>query len=152
MDRQKLKKPEKVTSYIMRGIVCIIVSVVMFGVLTAKKNLYEKNDIFFILMYVMDFLWLAGGIFVICVMITVMKNYRILQQNGTSCTGEIVKIIECIDINGTKLYDVTYIYNDDNGNQQTGKANFEKNPPETNEYTVIYAKKHNGKYISEMIH
>lgn len=151
MDRQKLKKPEKVGAYIMRGIVCIIISVVMFGVLTAKKNLYEKNDIFFILMFAMAFLWLAGGIFVICVMVTLMKNYRILQQNGTSCTGRIVKIIEC-DIKGTKLYDITYIYNDDNGNQQTGKANFENTPPEANEYTVIYAKKHNRKYISEMIH
>ena len=155
MDRQKLKKPEKVTTYILRGILCIAIAVFMFSFITfitAKKNLYEKNDIFIILMYIMTFLWFAGGIFVIWAMLMSVRNYNILKENGMSGIGEIVKIIECTDINGMKLYDVSYVYNDDNGNQQTGRTTFEKQPPDTNKYTVVYARKRSGKYISEMIH
>lgn len=78
-------------------------------------------------MYIMTFLFLAGGIFVIWAMIMSLRNYNFLKENGLSGVGEIVGIIECTDVHGMKLYDIKYIYNDDDdGNQQTGRATFEK--------------------------
>ncbi len=154
MDRKKLKKPEKFITYIFRGILCIVIAVLMFCVITANQ-LYGKNNInniFVILMYIMTFLWFAGGIFVIWAMLMSVRNYNILKENGISGIGEIVKVIEITDIKGMKLYDVIYIYNDNNGNQQTGRTTFEKQSPDTDKYTVVYARTHSGKYISEMIH
>ncbi|MDE6833290.1 MAG: hypothetical protein K2J39_03440 [Ruminococcus sp.] len=152
MERQKLKKPEKVVAYIFRGILCIAIGILIFCVMTANKNLYEKNNIFVILIYIMAFLWVAGGIFVIWAMIMSVRHYNILKENGITGIGEIAEITELKDMDGMKLYDVLYIYNDNNGNQQTGRTTFEKKPPDTDKYTVIYARKNSGKYISEMIH
>lgn len=218
MDRQKLKKPEKIFTNIFIGIVLILCSVASFYSVTFKNTGYEKdgkkvmctvyyykkflknydvrveyqndsgetiqaqlvmrgfppsynqtiegyvipeepykvyqksNIVLIIIMYVLLFLFFAGGAFIICAVCISVSSYNLLKENGISGTGEIVKIIECTDAKGMKLYDITYVYNDDSGNQQTGKATFERKPPETDKYTVVYARRRNGKYISEMIH
>lgn len=116
-------------------------------------KVYQKSNIVLVvLIYILLLLFFSGGVFMIWAMIMSSSSYNLLKKNGISGIGEIVEVIECTDINKKKLYDVKYVYNDDNGNQQTGRATFERRPSDTDKYTVVYARKRNGKYVSEMIH
>lgn len=218
MDRQKLKKPEKVLTNILLGIFLIVCSVASFYFVVFRNADYEKdgkkvdctvyycqhilksydvrvkykdnsgewitaqlimrgfpphlnqtldgyvmpdephkvyqksNIIITVAMYVLLFLFFACGIFLIVGMIMCVSRYNFLKKNGKSCIGEIIEVTMEKDGKGNFFYPAEYSYTDDDGNQQTGKAIFERRPPETDKYTVVYARKHSGKYISEMIH
>lgn len=219
MDRQKLKKPEKVLTNILLGIVLILCSVFSFYCVTFKNANYEKdgkkvectvyyyqhilknydvrvkykndsgewitaqlimrgfpphlndtlngyvmpdephkvyqesNIIITVAMYVLLFLFFVCGIFLVVGMIMSVSRYNFLRKNGKSCTGEIIEVTMQKDSKGKLFYPAKYSYTDDDGNQQTGHTVFDRRPPDNEDkFTVIYARKRNGKYISEMIH
>lgn len=117
------------------------------------KVYQESNIILVIIMYAMILLFFAGGVFMLWAAVTSVTDYRLLKAIGKSCTGEIVEVTMEKDNKGKLFYPAKYIYTDDDGNQQTGQTVFDRRPPDNGDrFTVIYARKKNGKYVSEMIH
>ncbi|MDE5583457.1 MAG: DUF3592 domain-containing protein [Ruminococcus sp.] len=117
------------------------------------KVYQESNIVLIVLMYALILFFFGAGIFILWASFDSSANYRLLKASGKSCEGEIFEVTMEKDNKGKLFYPAKYSYTDDDGNSQTGTTVFERRPPDIGDkFMVIYARKRNGKYISEMIH
>lgn len=111
----------------------------------------EESRLLKIILMVIAGLLGIGGIAVIIASTASSRNYKLLRRSGIS--GEcVIGSVNAKRSGQMTFYYVEYSFRADDGSEQEGKSTYTARPPEYGDrLPVVYAKKGNGKYISELI-
>ena len=112
----------------------------------------ESSVLKYVVLGLLGFIGLLG-IVIVAAVNNSAKNYKLLKKSGISGECSVTNVTPVKDNNGAvSQYFVQYSFADENGNLHDGETSFDRRPPQfADRFPVVYARKSNGKYISQLI-